>query len=113
MYFNNTNWHPVADGVIDLEIRVFDQYGNTANTNGAPLGGFYYYPIISTNSFNAYTNVLPNNIELEFGILEPEAIAQARSLSVSPVALQNYLSTNAVPKMEVFRQRVTIAAASR
>jgi hypothetical protein len=59
------------------------------------------------------TNVMPNSVELEFGILEPDTLVQLRGLAGNPTALMNFLSSNAAPKMEVFRQRVTIAAATR
>jgi hypothetical protein len=130
--FGTNYWHPVADGVIDLELRVFDQFGNENDSVWTNQWGYFAYPILppgnsivlpytsmtinapSTNTVPAYLfGNLPGSVELEFGILEPEAIAQARSLAVSQTALNNFLMTNAAPKIEVFRQRVTIAAASR
>ncbi|HEV7927450.1 MAG TPA: hypothetical protein VGR14_19015 [Verrucomicrobiae bacterium] len=106
--YDTNYWHKVADGVIDLRITPYDQYGNTnfyhpANPN------ISYYPV----GYAFWSNTLPNSVELEFGILEPEALVQARGLAGNPIALKNYLSTNSAPKMEVFRQRITIAAASR
>jgi type II secretory pathway pseudopilin PulG len=107
--FNSNYWHRVADGVIDLEIRPYDQYGNTNYYNpGNP--NVSYYPV-GYNNF--WSNTLPNSVELEFGILEPEALVQARGLAGNPAALRNFLSTNSAPKMEIFRQRITVAAASR
>jgi hypothetical protein len=113
-YFNTNYWHPVADGVIDMKIRAFDQFGNENDTNSFAISNVFFYPIMPANNLpiNA-TNDLPNSVELEFGILEPEALAQARSLSVNALALQHFLMSNTAPKMEVFRQRVTIAAATR
>jgi type II secretory pathway pseudopilin PulG len=106
--FTSTNWHRVADGVIDLQIRPYDQYGNTNfyNPNGSTE---YYYPI----GYQFWSNTLPNSVELEFGILEPDALVQARGLAGNPTALLNYLSTNSAPKMEIFRQHITVAAATR
>jgi len=107
--FNSNYWHRVADGVIDLEIRAYDQYGNT-NYYNPTEPGISYYPV-GYNNF--WSNTLPNSLELEFGILEPEALVQARALAGNPTALLNFLSTNSAPKMEIFRQRITVAAASR
>jgi hypothetical protein len=109
--FPNSYWHKVADGVIDLRIRAFDQFGNENDYN--PSGPSFSYPILANGPFYPATNTLPNSVELEFGILEPDTLVQVRGLSGSATALQNFLSTNAAPKMEVFRQRVTIAAATR
>jgi hypothetical protein len=106
--FDTNYWHKVADGVIDLRITPYDQYGNTNYYN--PNNPFVsYYPV----GYAFWSNALPNSVELEFGILEPEALVQARGLAGSPIALMNYLSTNSAPKMEVFRQRITIASATR
>jgi hypothetical protein len=106
--FPTNYWHRVADGVIDLEIKPFDQYGNT-NYYNAQDPGVSYYPV----GYAFWSNTLPNSVELEFGILEPEALVQARGLAGNPTALRNFLSTNSAPKMEIFRQRISIAAASR
>jgi hypothetical protein len=128
LYFNSNYWHPVADGVIDLELRAFDQNGNDAgshfftNYNYFSYPSYYYtndiysweYPIMPQGiPTNALPKALPNAAELEFAILEPEALAQARSLAVNPAALQSYLGSNAATRMEVFRQRVSVAAATR
>jgi type II secretory pathway pseudopilin PulG len=106
--FPNFFWHKVADGVIDLKIRAFDQFGNENDYNFN--GTFFSYPIRAYGIFPA-SNTIPNSVELEFGILEPDVLVQVRSLAGNPTALMNFLSTNSAPKMEVFRQRVTIAAA--
>jgi hypothetical protein len=105
--FNNNNWHRVADGVIDLRITPYDQYGNTNYFNPND-SGISYYPV----GYAYWSNTLPNSVELEFAILEPEALVQARGLAGNPTALFNFLSTNSAPKMEVFRQRITVAAAA-
>jgi|HubBroStandDraft_1064217.scaffolds.fasta_scaffold65311_2 hypothetical protein len=107
--YTSTNWHRVADGVIDLELRPYDQFGNT-NYYNPNDPGVYYYPV-GYNNF--WSNTLPNSVELEFGILEPDALVQARGLAGNPTALLNYLSTNSAPKMEIFRQHITVAAATR
>jgi hypothetical protein len=113
--FNGNYWHRVADGVIDLRVSAYDQFGNTNYTRQLNQYGWVAYPIggppLSLPVFTS--NTLPNSVELEFGILEPDALIQARALAGNPTALYNFLSSNAAPNMEVFRQRVTIAAATR
>jgi hypothetical protein len=108
--FTNIYWHKVADGVIDLRVRVFDQFGNRSDYDS--FASFFSFPILASPPYPA-SNTLPNSVELEFGILEPEALVQARGLEGNPSALMNFLSTNSAPKMEIFRQRVTVAAALR
>jgi len=109
-------WHKVADGVIDLKIRAFDQFGNENNVNPFSTSTAFSYPIlanpINPNLYPA-SNTLPNSVELEFGILEPDALVQVRSLAGNATAMMNFLSTNSAPKMEIFRQRITVAAAIR
>jgi hypothetical protein len=111
--FSSNYWHKIADGVVDLRIRAFDQYGNDDNeyyyTNST--GGFVTYPT-NPNYTNGPAN-LPFSVELELGILEPDTLIQARALAGIPTALANFLSSNAAPNIEVFRQRITIAAATR
>jgi type II secretory pathway pseudopilin PulG len=108
--FPNNYWHKVADGVIDLRIRAFDQNGNE---NDYTRGTSFSYPILADGLYYPASNTLPNSVELEFAILEPEALARLRGLAGNATALVNFLSTNAAPKMEVFRQRVTVASATR
>ena len=106
-------WHKVADGVIDFKIRAFDQYGNE---NDFTANGEFSYPIRANLQLGlAASNTLPNSVELEFGILEPDALIQVRDLANNPnrTPLLNFLSTNSAPKMEIFRQRITVAAAPR
>jgi hypothetical protein len=113
--FSSLYWHKVADGVIDLKIRAFDQFGNENDLNeGAnEYKTFSFsYPILANPPYPA-TNTLPNSVELEFGMLEPDALVQVRGLAGNAGALANFLSTNAAPKTEVFRQRITIASAIR
>ena len=106
-------WHKVADGVIDFKIRAFDQYGNE---NDFTTSNQFSYPINANLQYGLpASNTLPNSVELEFGILEPDALIQVRDLANNPnrTPLLNFLSTNSAPKMEIFRQRITVAAAPR
>jgi hypothetical protein len=110
----------VADGVIHLDIHVFDQYGNEYGAVEYPVAnGFYQfgYPAAAhTNTIpGSPANVvpragLPNSIQLEVGVLEPEALEQLRAL---PVSAQPAFLGNAGGKIQIFRQNIPIATASR
>jgi hypothetical protein len=87
----------VADGVIHLALRAYDQDGNYVDT--------------STNSFtNAF---LPAWLELEVGVLEPKVLLQARSL-MSSNAQRAFLqeTTNRPSAVHLFRQRIAVRTAN-
>ncbi len=122
--FTSNYWHKVADGVIDLRVTPYDQNGNENEYNytsyaslgrlGPQSGSYSAYPIYPwIESTNSYTNTLPYAVELELAILEPATLSQARAFAAIPTALTTFLSSNAAPNMEVFRQRITINAAIR
>jgi hypothetical protein len=121
--FSSTNWRWVADGVTDLKVQAMEQYGNAytpaylQSPNQFSYPVFYVDPILQSNfvfTNYCYTN-LPSAVELEFGVLEPDALVQARALAAmtTPVALSIYLTTNGFLQTEVFRQRVTIGPTLR
>jgi hypothetical protein len=119
-----TNWHAVADGVIHLKLRAYDQNGNpetwiqseTVDYPGPNLSPEFFYPPSASNilflspaTINTInSNTLPNSVELELAVLEPDAYAQAHSLAFNQTIVSNYLATNAVTKVNVFRQRLVI-----
>lgn len=112
------NWHAVADGVIHLKLRAYDQNGNETAaesevgdyTSADSSPAFSYPPsYINFNAINS--NTLPNSVELELAVLEPDAYAQAHAMVFNQTAVSNYLVTNAVTKVDVFRQRLTIPVA--
>jgi type II secretory pathway pseudopilin PulG len=119
-----SNWHAVADGVIHLKLRAFDQNGNEPywesyygdfsqkkDQNNAVE--FSYPPYLSTNGLiTIISNTLPNSVELELAVLEPEAFARAQALVGNSQAVSNYLFSSP-NKVDVFRQRITIPVASR
>jgi Tfp pilus assembly protein PilV len=126
--FTNTWFHRIADGVVHLKISAFDADGNemlyesnydqnaVAQYPGANWSDNYLqYPVIVpnwTNSSLFVTNYLPHSIDIELGILEPEAFEHARALysSGANVAASNYLY-NAAGQVEIFRQHIIIPAA--
>ena len=55
---------------------------------------------------------LPSSIQLEVGVLEPEAFEQLRALPTNSPAYQAFLG-NAGGKIQIFRQNIPIAGATR
>ncbi len=126
IFSNFTGFHRIADGVVHLKIYAFDADGNEMHweTNydqfgqvqGFPLDNYLQYPVIvpnPTTNFPPYvTNYLPHSMDIELGILEPEAFEHARALYTSGAtgAAQQYLSTCA-GQVEIFRQHIIIPAA--
>ena len=112
---NFTNFHRVADGVVHLKITAYDANGNEdPNQVLNPLGPLIYPTVVQTNNSPPpyQTNYLPHSIDIELGILEPEAFEHARALYTAgaTVAASNYLAT-AVGQVEIFRQHIIIPAA--
>jgi len=118
--FPNNYFHRVSDGVVHFNLRAFDQYGNeTAWEQGLdfdPAGGSFFYPTTS-----AYSNSLgvlmpraglPAAVQLEVGILEPEAYEQLRALPAGSASQRNFLSA-AGGKIQIYRQNIPIAGAIR
>ena len=116
-----SNFDRVADGVVHLKIRAFDQFGNE---NGQEQGldyamsrPFYEFGYPAPG----YSNLLgflvppadlPATIQLEVGVLEPEAFEQLRALPLNSAAQKNFLG-NAVGKVQIYRQNIPIAGATR
>ena len=129
--FTNSLFHRIADGVVHLKIYAFDADGNETVNEPAYdslQSGLTYlqYPFIknvinpatglyekdASGNYILQTNYLPHSIDIELGILEPEAFEHARALYTSgaAVAAQQYLSTCA-GQVEIFRQHIVIPAA--
>jgi hypothetical protein len=116
-FTNQAYWHRVADGVISLSLRAYDQNGNEPWVESTFYGDYatdarIFYPLPSFNNQPA-SNTLPNAVDVELAVLEPDALAQARSLAGAPSALNSFMTTNALTRMEVFRRRISIPVVSR
>ena len=117
-FTNQAYWHRVADGVISLKLRAYDQNGNEPWIESTSYGDYanefvqISYPLVSINNLPA-SNTLPNAVDVELAILEPEALAQARALAGVPTALNSFMETNALTKMEIFRRRISIPVVAR
>ena len=114
--FDPAYFHPVAGGVVHLKIRAFDQFGNeSAFSQGEDFAtnGSFSYPV------QAYTNNLlmaappaglPNTIQLEVGVLEPDAFQQLRAL---PAISAGTFLGKAGGMIQIYRQNIPIAGATR
>ena len=107
----------VADGVIHLKIRAFDRFGNEfeEGEDYAYANAFYEfgYPAAAyTNDFYVPAAGLPNSIQLEVGVLEPETFEQLRAVPAGSPAQKAFLG-RAGGHIQIFRQNIPIAAASR
>jgi hypothetical protein len=117
-YTNQAYWHRVADGVISFKLRTYDQNGNEPWIESTYYGDYatefsqISYPLTNSNRLLT-SNTLPNAVDVELAILEPDALAQARGLAGVPTALNNFISSDALTKMEVFRRRVSIPVVAR
>lgn len=123
--FDPAYFHPVADGVVHLKIRAFDQAGNESvyeqGLDYATSQPFYEF----TYPVQAYTNILPNNqllavplaglptaIQLEVGVLEPEIFQQLRALPMNSAAQKTFLA-KAGGNIQIYRQNIPIPGATR
>ncbi len=116
-FTNQALWHRVADGVISLKLRAYDQNGNEPWIESTFYGDWakeaqISYPVPPYNGLPA-SNTIPNAVDVELAILEPEALVRARSLAGVPSALTAYMQTNALTQMEIFRRRISIPVVSR
>ena len=106
----------VADGIIHLQIRAYDINGVelpfVTNGNFVSLS----FPFV-TNDFSTGVAVpkistnLPASLELELGILEPEALEHVRAIGVQ-AAQVNYLAGRA-GQVQIYRQQIPIKTANR
>jgi hypothetical protein len=114
-YTNNTNFSLIADGVVHLKIRTYDQNGNepwvetVADNGGIP--SLVTYPLASTN-YLSVSNTLPNFIELEVGVLEPETYQRAKSMSGNPTVQSNFM-VEAAGQTHIFRQQILVPGVVR
>ena len=94
------DFHLVAEGVIHFQMLPFDAAGRP------------YTNIVATNLTISATNVafannyLPAYVDLELGILEPQALKQFRTFTDTNMA-QAFL-TRQIGRVQLFRQRLQI-----
>jgi len=110
-----TNFHRIADGVVHLKIYSFDAVGNET-IHDYDANDLTQYPNVvqyPPNSGVYQTNYLPHSIDIELGILEPEAFEHARVLYASGAsnAAATYLANDCIGQVQIFRQHIIIPAA--
>lgn len=110
-----TNYVRLADGVVHFRLVAFDAQGfpmiwqkNLTNRFDTNLVELRRDPLGPTETQIVFrSNALPASIEIELGILEPQALEQLRSLPNDPAVTRRFLS-NRVGQVHLFRQRVPI-----
>ena len=117
--FPTNYFHRVADGVVHLKLRAYDQYGNESaqelGRDYAPVNTSFTYPSPAyLNSLGVLVAPagLPASVQLEVGILEPEAFEQLRGLPTNSAAQRNFLGA-AGGKIQIYRQNIPVAGAIR
>lgn len=109
-----TNFQRIIDGVVDFRLRAFDQNGVEILTNCDPNAVVLAMPDPITNHWCSYggltNNSLPNSVELELGILEPDVVEQVRAIGTNVPAELAFL-TNRMGAVHVFRQQIPVRAA--
>jgi hypothetical protein len=125
---NNIHLDRIADGVVDLRIMPYDQYGNrlgieatNALAGGPGYGDFYLNQVTNTAPYSNWVVnplprhpvavALPASIDLELGILDPDAWDHLKGLAGNLTAQSNYLQA-ASGKIEIFRKHILVRAAT-
>ncbi len=105
---NSTNWSHLMDGVVDLQVRVYDPKGFLMTNYYDYYNGQYItnQNTFITNNQNItfmFSNTIPASVDLELGVMEDAVLARAEGLAGA--AQLNYLSNHA-GQVHLFRQRV-------
>lgn len=121
-----TNGHlsRVIDGVVHFKILAFDADGRRHTNNSVVIANPYVEdPVVSSRQppavpFYAFKgDALPAYLEVELGVLEPEAVIRARAVPKPNAAayeanLRRFIEDNS-GKIHFFRQRIPIRVAAR
>ena len=101
------------DGVAHFKLRAYDTNGMWITQdlhNPRDNSDVRYSTTVAPGEIGQYifySNAVPAAVELEIGILEDRAWDRFKSIS-HPTAQGNYIVSNTVGRMHVFRQRVPI-----
>ncbi|MGZ5527179.1 MAG: PulJ/GspJ family protein [Limisphaerales bacterium] len=96
------NFYRIIDGVIHMRLRAFDASGTEITNNVDPT--------TLTLPRDQPTHTIPNSIEIELGILEPQVLEQVRALGTNVQAQQTFL-TNRMGAVHIFRQQIPVRTA--
>lgn len=99
---NSPSMHRVAEGVVHLEMHVYDADG-ARSTNGPGIQ-------VANNTAAFTSNALPAFVEVEFAVVEPNLIERMRNMS-SDVARGFLEDERRSGQVHIFRQRIPIQAA--
>ena len=96
----------IVDGVAHFKLRAYDTNGMWITVNrGNIVATNALAGEVQTYAFSS--NAVPASVELEIGILEDRAWNRFKSIP-NPAAQGNYLVTNTVGSVHLFRQRISI-----
>jgi prepilin-type N-terminal cleavage/methylation domain-containing protein len=101
-----TNFHRIADGVVHLRVRAFNEFGQLY----AP--GRRYEDFVATNTVAEeyqFINRTPAYLDLEVGMLDPKALKQFEARTNLTFAARSYL-TNHAHRVQLFSQRISLRA---
>lgn len=111
----------VIDGVVHFKVVAYDRDGirfATTNVTDLETVELEFTPSLMENPVSYYAfrgNRLPTTVEVEIGVLEPEAVIRARALPGVGAAWANnfrkFLRDNS-GKIHLFRQRIPIRVAA-
>jgi len=108
--YTNGNVTRLLDGVVHFKVRAYDTNGVWINQPvGANITNYYDVGFLRDEpSFSTfYSNAVPASVEIELGILEERALERVRSIG-NPTVQANFLKSNSVGKVHLFRWRVPI-----
>lgn len=113
-----TNLSHLADGVVNLTVRPYDDNGYWMTNTSQFYDGRWHTnvnvwfspPAWGEVGCTMFSNTLPAAVEIDMGVLEDRALQRAESIPV-PTARNNYLAGRA-GQVHLFRQRVTIPNAN-
>jgi hypothetical protein len=115
LYGTNTLFQRVTDGVVHFRVRVLDARGISHNlTNVVSTNVFMQvdpFSIVSQRElrYAFLDDALPATVEVELGILDPQAVGRLRSMP-NPTMAGEYLSKQS-GRLHLFHQRIPIRTA--
>jgi hypothetical protein len=113
----------IADGIVHFRLQFYDKAGRPVpprdedgqvlfNSTNIPAGvGLFSPPGFPNEPTVIFSNTLPAMVEVELGILEPQTLKQANSISDAATRTA-YLEKQA-GKVHIFRQQIPIRNAPR
>jgi hypothetical protein len=105
----------VAEGIVHLRLRAYDNVGKlitpfwpTNNAMWVNTARAWNYQLPDQVDSYFASNALPAFVELEVGILEPEAVERFKSIGTANVDAQRKFLEGQAAQVHLFRQRIAI-----